>query len=312
MLSQEQLNPEPAPQLSVIVPCYNSEATIRVCLDAILSQKTSVAFDVTVVDSSRDLTTEIVRTEYPEVRLIQLSDRTFAGAARNVGVKATCGGYCMMIDSDCIAAPDLVDRVVRRLSDESIAAVGGAICNGTPRSWSGLLCYLLEFKEFLPASPERTVTGMATANITYRRHVFEAMGGFDETMWLAEDILFNWKLTRAGHTILFDPEARVTHLNRTGWRNVLAYQYNMGRMSAIARRKGRLPGDSLLRYPALIGLAPLGRVARAAAWLFRFDRQLLLKFLAISPVYFIASSIWSAGFFQEAASQLANSQDAGK
>jgi GT2 family glycosyltransferase len=218
----------------------------------------------------------------------------------------------MMIDSDCIAASDLVDRVVGRLSGQPVAAVGGAICNGTPNSWSGLLCYLLEFKEFLPTSPERSVTGMATANITYRREVFEAMGGFDETMWLAEDILFNWKLTQAGHTIVFDPEARVTHLNRTGWRNVLGYQYSMGRMSAIARRKGGLPGDWMLRFPALITLAPLGRVARAAAWLFKFDRRLLLKFLAISPMYFIASSIWSVGFFAEAANQIAGVQEAGE
>ena len=307
MLSGQQADDELQPQVSVIVPCYNSEATIRVCLNSILSQTTSVAFDVTVVDSSLDRTGEIVRTEYPHVRLIHLRARTFAGAARNIGVKATRGQYCMMIDSDCIADPDLVDRVVERFNDDSIAAVGGAICNGTPRSWSGLLCYLLEFKEFLPTSPERSVTGMATANITYRRNLFEAMGGFDESMWLAEDILFNWKLTRAGHTILFDPGARVTHLNRTGWRNVLGYQYSMGRMSAIARRKGALPGNSLLRYPALVGLAPFGRVARAAAWLFKTDRHLLLKFLAISPIYFIASSIWSAGFFVEAANQIADS-----
>ena len=307
MLSRQHADDDSPPQLSVIVPCYNSEATIRLCLDAILSQKTSVVFDVTVVDSSLDHTGEIVRLEYPQVKLIHLNTRTFAGAARNVGVRATRGCYCMMIDSDCIASPDLVQGVVGRLRDRSLAAVGGAICNGTPGSWSGLLCYLLEFKEFLPTSPERTVIGMATANITYRRDVFESFGGFDETMWLAEDILFNWKLTRAGHTILFDPELRVTHLNRTGWRNVLAYQYSMGRMSAIARRRGGLPGNWLLRFPVLIGLAPLGRVARAAAWLFKCDRKLLLKFLAIAPIYFIASSIWSAGFFKEAANQIADS-----
>jgi GT2 family glycosyltransferase len=141
---------------------------------------------------------------------------------------------------------------------------------------------------------------MATANITYRRDVFEEMGGFDETMWLAEDILFNWKLARAGYTILFDPELRVTHINRTGWRNVLAYQYSLGRMSAIARRKGDLPGKGLLRFPALIALAPLGRVVRAARWLLEHDRWLFFRFLAISPMYFMASAIWSFGFFKEA------------
>src|SRR5262249_11942598 len=307
MASYSQADEGIQPQLSIIVPCYNSEATIRTCLDSIVKQATSVVFDVTVVDSSIDRTAEIVGNEYPGVRLIRLSSRTFAGAARNIGVKATRGPYCMMIDSDCIAAPDLVNRVFNTLSHECYSAVGGAIGNGTPHSWSGLLGYLLEFKEFLPSSPKRAVDGMATANITYRREVFEAMGGFDETMWLGEDILFNWRLTRAGYTIIFDPELGVTHLNRTGWRNVLTYQYNLGRMSAVARRKGGLPGNLLLRFPGLIALAPLGRVARAARWLFECDRRLFFKFVAISPMYLIASVIWSLGFFQEAANGISDS-----
>ena len=145
---------------------------------------------------------------------------------------------------------------------------------------------------------------MATANITYRREVFEEMGGFDDTMWLAEDILFNWRLSKSGYSILFDPDVRVTHLNRTGWRNVLGYQYGMGRMSAAARRKGGLPGSVLLRFPVLIALAPLARVARAGRWLFEHDRRVFLKFLAISPMYLIASTIWSIGFFEEAANSL--------
>src|SRR5690349_1376249 len=105
-------NPEQEMSVSVIIPCYNSARTIRQCLDAILNQRTAIPFDVTVVDSSTDATADIVAREYPTVAIIRSSTRLYAGAARNVGVRATQAPLCLMIDSDCIAAPDLIDRMV--------------------------------------------------------------------------------------------------------------------------------------------------------------------------------------------------------
>ena len=129
--------PPSEPTLTVIVPCYNSERTIRQCLNSIISQRTSVEFDVIVVDSSSDQTAQIVEREFPSVRLIHLNQRTFAGAARNVGTRATRATFCLMIDSDCIAEPDLIERAVNRHREDNYAAVGGSLANGTPRSLSG-------------------------------------------------------------------------------------------------------------------------------------------------------------------------------
>src|SRR2546430_17577638 len=88
-ISKASIMPSSEPIVSVIVPCYNSERTIRPCLTAIVGQRTAVPFDVIVVDSSLDQTPLIVKQEFPTVRLIHLESRTFAGAARNIGVRAT-------------------------------------------------------------------------------------------------------------------------------------------------------------------------------------------------------------------------------
>lgn len=288
------------PVVSVIVPCYNSERTIRQCLTAMLSQRTAVTFDITVVDSSTDRTPQIVEHEFPSVKLIRLHRRTYAGAARNIGAKATAGQFCLMIDSDCVARPDLIERVVERHREDSYAAVGGSLRNGTPRSLSGSVGYLIEFKEFMPVTPRRLEKSIPTANIAYRREALERYGYFDEDMWLAEDILFNWKIQKSGERILFDPEIEVTHLNRTGWREVLSYQVSLGRLSAVARRRGGLPGGILLRFPLLILLMPFVRTARAVQWFAACDRNLLLWFLLIWPMYLVAATFWSFGFFTEA------------
>src|SRR5712692_6727623 len=161
------------PIVTVIVPCYNSEQTIRRCLNAILGQHTSIPYDIIVVDSSVDRTPQIVEREFPSVRLIHLNQRTFAGAARNVGTRATRATFCLMIDSDCIAEPDLIERAITRHREDNYAAVGGSLANGTPRSLSGWIGYLIEIKEFMPSAPRRLAKGMPTANITYRRETLE-------------------------------------------------------------------------------------------------------------------------------------------
>lgn len=288
------------PIVSVIVPCYNSERVIRQCLDAILNQRTSIRYEVVVVDSSADRTPQIVAGEFPSVRLIHLDHRTYAGAARNIGVRATRAPFCLMIDSDCIASPDLIERMMARHREGEYAAVGGSLANGTRRSLSGWTAYLLEFKEFMPTAPMRLANTVPTANVMYRREVFERLGGFDEDMRESEDVLFNRKLQQAGERILFDPAIEVTHLNRTGWKRVLTYQIDLGWSSAESRRRGGMEGNELLRYPLLITLMPFVRWARAALWLAKVDRRALPMFLLISPMYVVGAAFWSAGFFKRA------------
>ena len=173
------------------------------------------------------------------------------------------------------------------------------MANGTPNSVSGSIGYLIEFKEFMPTTPMRLEKGMPTANITYRREVLERYGCFDETMWLAEDILLHWKMYQAGERILFDPAIKVTHLNRTGWGQVLWYQIDLGRLSAVARQRGGLPGGILLRYPPLILLMPMARLMRAVIWFAKYDVRVLLRFLLIWPMYLLAASFWSFGFLRQ-------------
>jgi hypothetical protein len=146
----------------------------------------------------------------------------------------------------------------------------------------------------------RLEKNIPTANLTYRRETLVRYGCFDEDLWPAEDLLFNWTLQRAGERLLFDPAIKVTHLNRTGWRTVLSYQSRLGETSVIARRRGDLPGRFLLKYPLLILLMPFVRLFRAVTWFAKHDRNVLLMFFLIWPMYLLAAGFWSFGFLREA------------
>jgi len=286
--------------LSFIIPCYNSESTIRQCLNSIIHQHITIPYDVIVVDSSTDRTPEIVQKEFPSVRLIHFEKQTFPGAARNVGVRSTQAPFCWMLDSDCVASVNALERMAARLQEGTYSAVAGSLRNGTPRSLSGWLSYLIEFKEFMPTLPLRLDWKMATANIGYPTETLKRYGYYDEDLRMSEDMLFHWKMASGGEQILFDPAIEVTHLNRTGWKKVLLYQLDLGRYAAMARKSGNMPGQVLLCHPTLILLMPFVRTWNAARWFAAHDLKTLGIFLFLWPMYMLAASFWTFGFYRQA------------
>ncbi len=295
-------------RLSVVIPVYNGEATIAACLESVVSQDTPFDFEVIVADSSEDGTAAIIESRFPQVRLLRLSGRAYPGTARNAAIREARADLLAMIDADCIAAPDLLRRLVEAHDTTDYAAVGGAICDGTPNSPSGIVGYLLEFREFIPTSPRREVFTIPTANICYRRDVFERFGLFDDVR-ASEDLLYNWRLSIAGEQILFDPNIRVTHQNRTGWRKVITYQRTLGKSSALARHRMNPPFEVIRAYPALGWLMPylirhpwLGvlvppvRLARALVWLAQYDLRLFFILIVLSPAYLAGAYMWASAF----------------
>ena len=58
---------------------------------------------------------------------------------------------------------------------------------------------------------ERYVTAATTINLAFRREVFDAVGGFDESFAAGEDIDFSWRLYDSGYLLRWVPEAVVEH-----------------------------------------------------------------------------------------------------
>jgi hypothetical protein len=115
--------------------------------------------------------------------------------------------------------------------------------------------------------------------VCFRREGLVGATPFPTVRFGAEELTFNFELTRAGGTFFFDPSIVIAHLNRTTLRAYLAHQHVLGVGSAMARRLVPLPGAVATRHPVLIPLLPLlrrprvlGRVAGAIRASCRNDR----------------------------------------
>jgi GT2 family glycosyltransferase len=284
-----------APHFSVIVPAWNARSTVAAALEALTRQRTELAYEVLVVDSSDDGTDRLVAERFPAVRLVHKAERTPPGAARNLGVAQSRGRFLAFTDSDCVPPADWLARLAAVHASGSFAAVGGAVRNGRRGNPVSASECLVEFSEYLPSSPAREVEFLPTCNACFRREAFERHGPFDERLYASEDRLLGWRLRNAGERLRFEPTIVVEHLFRTELRRYLRHQRALGGGAALVRRAHALPESWLARHPLRwgVGLARLARLER------RFLSQSagdFLRFNALLPLTASGVLAWGWGF----------------
>ena len=182
-----------SPTISVVVPCWRSEATIGRCIAALRDQRSPPDFEVIVVDSSPDEATALAaRAANPpgpgtlDLALDRAPDRLFPGAARNRGAALARAPWLLFLDSDCVASSDLLE-VAAGFAESGPGVFGGSIAlpGGAPAS--ARIRHLLEFKESLPGVPARATWQIPSACMLVDRAVFELHGGFPGTR-ASEDV----------------------------------------------------------------------------------------------------------------------------
>jgi len=198
---------------SVIVPAYNAEKTISECLGALTRQSLDAAeYEIIVVDDgSRDGTAKIVKT-FP-VRYLHQPNKGPA-AARNHGSHVARGLIILFTDSDCVPAPDWLEKMTGSFADPDVVAVKGAY-RTNQRSLFARFAQV-EFEErFEMLKRVASIDMVDTYSAAYRTDVFRQVGGFDESFPVAnnEDTELSYKLSRMGRKMVFNPDAVVFHLN---------------------------------------------------------------------------------------------------
>ncbi|RVU34109.1 glycosyltransferase family 2 protein [Hwanghaeella grinnelliae] len=120
--------------VSVIIPVFNREKTIRAAVDSVLLQSHGNIEVLVVDDCSSDRTREVVEA-IPDkrVRLIPREKNGGAGAARNAGIAAAKGDYIAFQDSDDLWLPGKLERqieVFKEAPDKVGVVFGGKILYG--------------------------------------------------------------------------------------------------------------------------------------------------------------------------------------
>jgi glycosyltransferase involved in cell wall biosynthesis len=182
------------PRFSVIVPAFNEERYLPRLLDSLDAARRAYgggrdAVEVIVADNaSTDGTAPVALAR--GCRVAPVPRRAIA-SARNGGARAANGSVLAFVDADTVRVhPRTFDAV-----DQALATgryVGGATGVGLER-WSAGIAVT-----FALMVPLVWITGMDTGVVFCRREDFEAVGGYDERRYFAEDVAFLAALRRLG------------------------------------------------------------------------------------------------------------------
>lgn len=254
---------------SVIIPARNAGTTLRACLEA-LSRQTAGdrLLEVIVVDDgSTDDTAAQAREAGAQV--LQQSPRG-AAAARNLGAAHARGDILLFTDADCEPATSWVEAMLAPFADTTVVGVKGVYC--TRQSELVARFVQLEYEDkYRRMARLPAIDFIDTYSAGYRRDIFLAHGGFDESFPKAnvEDQEFSFRLAAHGHRMVFQPAAVVCHRHVTSLGAYLRKKFWIGywKVKVHLRHPARAVSDShtppVLRFQ--IGLLAIA-IASLALW----------------------------------------------
>jgi glycosyltransferase involved in cell wall biosynthesis len=275
------------PRLSVIIPCYNSEATLGAQLAALEAQVCPYSWEVIIADNgSRDGTARLAASfasRIPALRVVDASARRGASYARNVGASASAGTALLFCDADDEMAPGYLEAMGRALESHDFVACRYdflklnrswlASARGTQGQGSGLAggyCH--------PTLPYAGAGGLGIAKAVHDR-----VGGFDLTLKAMagqEDTDYCIRVQLAGTPLVFVPDATMHVRFRDTIGGVFNQAWAWAESGAYVQR----------RYAA----AP--RPASVARTSYDLARHLAWKLARVRSRADVAQWIWLAGW----------------
>lgn len=271
------------PDVAVVIPAHNAATTIEAQLDAVaIAMKTAPPAEIVVVDnlSTDDTATRVMQWKSANdvaVRLVAAPDGATASYARNQGIVAARADLICCCDADDVVQPGWLAAMTGALANHPFVT-GPLDLDSLNPSW------LADVRGRSASEQPAVLFGEFAyahgCNLGLRRSSIDAVGGFDESYAIGEDLDLALRLDDAGVPLHFCPDAVVAYRLRTGLRETFRQARGYGRAQVRIRR--RL--DAVTTLPS-----PWPALARRAFWTLRSAPKALVE----RPTRFRVG--WTAG-----------------
>ena len=193
------------PQISVVIPVYNRELTVKRAIDSVLAQELHPDEIIVVDDGSTDPTPEILKSYDHKIQIVRQENKGVS-AARNRGVETASGKWIAFLDSDDEWTPDKLQKQLacyRLHPNMRILQTEERWIRNNMRVNPGKK-YSKKSGNIFKNCLKTCIVGPST--VMCERSLLMEMGGFDEKLPVCEDYDL-WIRIAAKYAIPLLPEA---------------------------------------------------------------------------------------------------------
>lgn len=225
-------------QLSVIILNYNVRYFLELCVLSVESALKNIDSEIIVVDNnSQDDSCEMIKTRFPNVKLIQNIQNLGFPKGNNIGVTQAKGDYICILNPDTVVAEDTFEKVLAFTKKQSnLGIVGVKLIDGTgnflpeskrgtPTPWVAFTKIVGLYKLFpksnlfnkyyaqhLNENQTGEVEILVGAFMFLKKVLYDEVGGFDEDCFMySDDIDLSYMILQKGKTNYYFHETTVIH-----------------------------------------------------------------------------------------------------
>ena len=200
-------------KVSIVIPAFNEENYLPATLKNIGAALANAGFEsetIVVDNESTDKTKQIA--ENFGAKVFTESEHNI-GKVRNTGAKNAVGDVLIFVDADTIVPASLFQKIAVVMEDER--CFGGAVAVDYEQFERKWMRFYLRGWQFWG-----TFFNMKQGAAQFcRKAVFENLGGYDETIFMGEDVMFYWRLSKFakqtdGHLFFVENPKVVTSARR--------------------------------------------------------------------------------------------------
>ena len=267
--------------LSIVIVSYNTREMLRDCLKSIPASVEGLEVETYVVDNcSPDDSASMVAEEFPPIHLIANTENAGFTKANNQALKLCTGRNIVILNPDTEVKPGSLAKLVAFLDSHSeVGAVGPQLLNTDGTLQKSGCRFPSPLAEFLAISGLRNFSRARYDTYSWQRDDFNIMAEVDcvsgaclmirgsvmrqvgmlseDFFMFYEEVEWCWRIRQAGFTVVYLPEAKVTH----HWMGSVRQQSEamterLMQSQVIYYRKTAAPGVQLAsRFVSLFGRA---------------------------------------------------------
>ncbi len=227
------------PELSIIIPSFNTSKLLINCLKSIYRETTKINFEIIVIDNaSGDDSVFQINKLFKKIRLIKNKVNLGYAKANNQGIKSAKGNYLLFLNSDTIILDNAIEKALDYLkktggvdilgckilnNDKSIQQSGGFF----PNLWQVFtMMFFIDDLPFIntfikPYQQTRKIfynklqklDWVTGAFLMLKRKVIDKVGIFNDSFFMySEEVEYCLRAKKAGFNVFYNPKAQIIHL----------------------------------------------------------------------------------------------------